>query len=93
MAREKKPKMIRDKLKDNIQKNKKKTEKKKHNERILKHRIIRDIRILYELEEEYYFMSKTVSKFWIITTLNMRVMVIKIGTYHQMNILTKLKLT
>ena len=28
MAREKKPKMIRDKLKDKIQKNKKKTEKK-----------------------------------------------------------------
>ena len=31
--------------------------------------------------------------FGIIITLNMRVMVTKIGTYHQMNILTQLKLT
>ena len=70
---------------------KRRQKKKKHNERILKHRIIRDIRILYELEEEYYYESYV--NFGIIITLNMRVMVIKIGTYHQMNILTKLKLT
>ena len=42
------------------QKRKKKKEKKKHNERIIKDRIIKDIRALFEPEEE----PKKVSNFW-----------------------------
>ena len=39
--------------------------KKKHNERIIKDRIIRDIKTLFEQEEEKdYYESKRVSNFW-----------------------------
>ena len=69
-----------------------KRKKKKHNERIIKDWIIRDIRKLFEQEEEYY-EPKGVSKFLIINTLNMRVMVIKIKTYQLMNSLIILSLT
>ena len=48
MVREKKPKIIRDKLKD-------KEDRKKHNETIVKGRIIRDIRALFELKKEDYY--------------------------------------
>ena len=71
----KKPKIIREKLKDKIinniwtllflkQKKKKKIKKKKQNERIIKYRIIRDIRTLFEQEEEDYYKPKRVSNFW-----------------------------
>ena len=63
----KKPKIIRDKLKDKIMifgiflKQK----KKKQNETIIKDRIIRDIRTLFEQEnEEDYYKPKRVSNFW-----------------------------
>ena len=66
-----KPKTIRDELKDKImvfgyflkQQKKKNIEKKKQNERIIKDRIIRDIRTLSEQEEDYY-KPKRVSNFW-----------------------------
>ena len=48
MVREKKPKIIRDKLKD-------KEDRKKHNKTIIKGRIIRDIRALFELKKEDYY--------------------------------------
>ena len=48
------------------QKKKKKIEKKNQNERIIKDRIIRDIRTRFEQEEEedYYYKPKRVSNFW-----------------------------
>ena len=42
---------------------KKKKKKKNHNERIIRDRIIRDIRTLLEQEEDYYKL-KRVSNFW-----------------------------
>ena len=67
MVRKKKPKIIRDKLKDKKRRQKKKKKKKiekKHNERILMGRIIRDIRALFELKEEDYYEYKRESNFW-----------------------------
>ena len=69
----KKPKIITDKLKDKIindiwtlfKTEEKKIEKKnKQNERIIKDRIIRGIRILFEQQEENYYEPKRVSNFW-----------------------------
>ena len=43
----------------------KQKKKKKHNERIIKDRIVRDIRTRFEQEkEEGYYESKIVSNFW-----------------------------
>ena len=67
------------------QKKKKKIEKRKQNKRVNKGRIIRDIRTLFEQEEDYYEPKRVI--FGIIIILNMKAMVIKIGTYHLMNIL------
>ena len=72
MTREKKSKMIREKSNDKIvndiwtlfeTKKKKKIEKRNHNERIIKDRIIRDIITFFKLEEDYY-EPKRVSNFW-----------------------------
>ena len=77
-----KPKLIRDKLKDKIiniwtifetQKEKEDRKKKKRNEKIIKKKIIRDIGTLFDQEEII---------FGIIIILSMKVMVIKIETYH-----------
>ena len=38
--------------------------KKKHNERLIKNRIIRDIRTLFEQQEEDYYKTKKVIIFW-----------------------------
>ena len=46
------------------QKKKKEIEKKNQNERIINHRIIRDIRTLVKQEEEDYYKSKRVGNFW-----------------------------
>ena len=46
------------------QKKKKKIEKKKHDERIIKDRIIREIRALFEQQEEDYYELKRVNNFW-----------------------------
>ena len=46
------------------QEKKKKIEKKKHNERIIKDRIIKDIRALFEQQEEDYYEPKRVTNFW-----------------------------
>ena len=47
------------------QKKKKKIEKKKQNERIIKDRIIRDIRALFEQQQEKdHYKPKRVSNFW-----------------------------
>ena len=48
----------------------------------IKDRIIRDVRTLFEHEEEDYYKPKRVSNSGIIIILNMKVMVIKIETYH-----------
>ena len=56
--------------------------------------IIRDVRILYEQEkEEDYYKLKIVNSFLTTIISNMKVMVVKIETYHLIFILTKLKLT
>ena len=44
-------------------KERKKLRKKESNERLIKDRIIRDIRTLFEQEEDYY-KPKTVNNFW-----------------------------
>ena len=62
MARKKKPKIIRDKLKDETQERKEERREKKHNEIIIKDRIMRYIRTLFEQEEDYY-EPKWVSNF------------------------------
>ena len=49
-----------------------KRRKKQHNERLIKDKIIRDIRALFEQEEDYY-KPKRVSSFWITATLNMKI--------------------
>ena len=51
--------------------------KKEMNNSIIRDRIIWDIRILFEQEKEDYYKPKRVSNFW-----NMKVMVMKIETYH-----------
>ena len=51
--------------------------KKEMNNSIIRDRIIWDIRILFEQEKEDYCKPKRVSNFW-----NMKVMVMKIETYH-----------
>ena len=73
MVKEKKQKMIRDKLKDEVirdiwvifetEEEKEERKKKKHNERTIKDRTIRDIRTLFEQEEDYYD-PKRVTNFW-----------------------------
>ena len=78
-----KSKIIRDKLKDKIindipKRFETKIEKKKHNGRTIKNRIIRDTRALFEQEKEKdYYEPKRGSN----------LMAIKIETYHLMNIL------
>ena len=51
--------------------------KKEMNNSIIRDRIIWDIRILFEQEKEDYYKPKRVSNFW-----NMKVMAMKIETYH-----------
>ena len=46
------------------QNKKKKIEKKEQNERIIKNRIIRDIKTLFEQQQQDYYKPKRVSKFW-----------------------------
>ena len=93
MVREKtkKTKIIRDKLKDEIireiwtpseTEEEKEERKKKHNERIIKGRIIRYIRTLFEQEEDYYEPERIKVIFRTIIALNIKVMVIKTETYH-----------
>ena len=67
-----------------------KLEKKK---RLVRDRIIRDIRTLFK-QEEYYYIPKRVSNFWNNKYIQYESdkMMIKIETYFLMNILTKLKL-
>ena len=70
----KKPKIIRDQLKVEIineiwtlfetEEKKEDRKKKKQNERIIKGRIIRDIRTLFEQEKVYFYKLKRVSNFW-----------------------------
>ena len=68
----KKPKIIRDRLKDKIINDikrlfdyeKEERKKKKQNEKIIKDNIIRDIRILFEQEKEHYYEPKRISNFW-----------------------------
>ena len=70
--------------------------KKKQNEKIIKDKIIRNIRILFQQKkEEDYYEPKRVNNFGIIITSNVKIVMIKLETYHYhlMNILTKLKLT
>ena len=70
--------------------------KKKQNENVIKDKIIRNIRILLQQEkEEDYYEPKRVNNFGIKITSNVKIVTIKLGTYHYhlMNILTKLKLT
>ena len=58
--------------------------KKKHNETIIKNKIIGDIKTLFEQEEDYY-KSETVSSFWNGDKNNnkaIKVMAIKATTYH-----------
>ena len=70
MAREKKLKIIRDKLKDQIKdiqtlfetEEEKEGKKTKHKEKLIKDRIIRDIRTLSEQQQDYYD-PKRVSNF------------------------------
>ena len=71
-------------------KKKKKLEKKNDNNRLIKDRIIRDIITLFG-QENIKLTKQVISG--IITVLNMKVMVIKIETYHQTDILTKSNLT
>ena len=59
-------------------KKEKKIEKKKQNEKIIKDKIIRDIRAPFEQEGDYYD-PKRVSNFGIIVISSMKVMVIKNG--------------
>ena len=64
--------------------------------KIIKDKIPRNIRILFQQKkEEDYYEPKRVNNFGIIITSNVKVMTIKLETYHYhlMNILTKLKLT
>ena len=42
----------------------KKREKQKHHERLIKHKIIRDIGTLFQQEEENYYKPKRASRFW-----------------------------
>ena len=58
--------------------------KKKHNETIIKNKIIGDIKTLFEQEEDYY-KPETVSSFWNGDKNNnkaIKVMAIKATTYH-----------
>ena len=80
----------------NFLKNKKKKKKEKikeYDERLIKDKIITDIRTLFEQQEEDHYKPKWVSNFWNKIILNVSVMVIKTATYYQTNILTKLSLT
>ena len=64
MAREKKPKTIRDKLQDKTMIFGHFLKQKKHNGRIIKGSIIRDIRTLFEHKEGDYYEHKRVTNFW-----------------------------
>ena len=89
IAREKKPQIFGDTLKDKIFRDiltlfetkgeYEKRTKKKHNERIIRERIIRDVRTQ---QEEDYYEPKRPSNFWNNSFTNMKVMVIKAETYH-----------
>ena len=66
--------------------------KKKHNKRIIKDKIIRNMKTIFEQEKDYYKPGRE-AIFGIIIILNVKVMLIKIETYNLMNIVMKLKLT
>ena len=57
--------------------------------RLINDRIIRDIRTFFKQEEKDYYKTKSVIS-GIIIIFNVKVMVIKIETFQQMNILMKL---
>ena len=63
-------------------KKKRKTEiRNKINDRLIKDRIVRDIRTLYEQKEEKdYYRTKRVSNFWNNNYIEYKVMVIKLET-------------
>ena len=94
MPRERKGKVVRDKLKDKTINDisilfETKEEKQERKERgIMKELlrmeqlIIKEIRKFFEQGEKDYYEPKRVSNFGIIITMNMRAMVIKIETYH-----------
>ena len=66
-------------LKQEGKKERKKLEKKEEiNNTLIKDWVIRDIRILFQQEEEDYYKPKIVRNFY----NNMKVMVIEIKTYH-----------
>ena len=68
--------------------------KKKNNDRLTKDRVIRDIRALFELEEEKdYYKPKRVSNFWNNDFTEHASNGDKIETFHQIFILLKLNLT
>ena len=74
-------------------KKKKKDIKKKHNEKIIKDNILRDIRLILNKKRKKIIMSlKESIIFGIIIISIMKVMVIKIETNYLMNILTILNL-
>ena len=74
-------------------KKKKKIEKKKQNEKIIKDKVVKDIRTLFEQQEEDYYVPKRISNFWNTNYIGYESNCDKIETYHLMNILRILNLT
>ena len=75
------------------EKEEKKKERKKFNNILIKNRIIRYIRTLFEQHEVDYYKPNRVRIYGIIIILSMKVMVISIETYDWTNILTEINLT
>ena len=63
-------------------KSKRREKKQEHNERLIKHKIIRDIRTLFEQEEEGYYKPKRASRFWNNNYIEYEVILIKTTNYH-----------
>ena len=72
------------------QKRKKKIQKKKHNDRIIKNRRTRDVTILFEQEENYY-KPENVSNFSNNNYIEYESNGYKTETYHLMNIIIGLQ--
>ena len=76
------------------EKKKEKSQRKKEiNNRLIKDKLIKDIMMFLNNQKKIIISLKEKVIFGTIILLNMKVMVIKIETYHQTNILTKLNLT
>ena len=60
--------------------------------KVTKYRILRDIKNLFEHEEEDYYKPVTVTIFGVTIVLNTKITLIQIKTYHLNNILIKLEL-